>query len=352
MPNFLYRQIQQYILSLLREHKGETEFMLPSENRLAMQFGASRVSVRKALAALEEDKLVYRVQGKGTFAREPEKLLAGEGDKEMFAFISPDTRSKFNYELLRGVHEFCIRQNIRLISMCSFDSVIAEANAITAADELHCSGIIIMPIDRDSYSDELLKLSINKKNAVFVDRKLPGLPISCVSSDHFNITYDAIRYLHGKGHNKIAYINSTEKPSSAMQRIAGYEKGLLDFFGHIDKYYILAELPSHKEQIKDFTIYFKNNPDVTGIISGSGVIADALIAAMKNLGKQLKDDYDIVLIDDESSYIEDITGQKFATISQNGELIGKTAAQTLYSQLHGGPFRPADILIPVRFLHG
>ena len=236
--------------------------------------------------------------------------------------------------------------------MCTFGSVLAEANAITAAEELHCSGIILMPIDRDSYSDELLKLSINKKNAVFVDRKLPGLPISCVSSDHFNITYDAVRYLHGKGHKKIAYINLTEKPSSAMQRIAGYEKGLLDFFGHIDKYYVLAELPSHKEQIDDFTRYFKNNPDVTGIIIGSGVIADALIAAMKNLGKRLKEDYDIVLIDDESSYIEDITGQKFATIFQNGELIGKTAAQTLYSQLHGGSCSPADILIPVRFLHG
>lgn len=349
MPNFLYRQIQQYILSLLREHKGEADFRLPSENRIAMQFGASRVSVRKALAGLEEEKLVYRIQGKGTFAREPEKLLASDDGKETFAFISPDPRSKFNFEMLKGIHDFCIKRNIRLISMCSFGSVLAEANAITAADDLHCSGIIIMPIDRDSYSDELLKLSINKKNAVFVDRKLPGLPIACVSSDHFNITYEAVRYLHGKGHKKIAYLNSTEKPSSAMQRIAGYEKGLLDFFGHIDKYYVLAEMPSHREQINDFYRYFRNNPDVTGIISGSGVIADALIAAMKNLGKRLKEDYDIVLIDDESSYIEDITGQRFATISQDGGRIGKTAAETLYAQLHGGPFRPADILIPVQF---
>ena len=351
MANFLYRQIQQYVLALLREHKGEAGYKLPSENQIAMQLGASRVSVRKALAGLEEEKLIFRIQGKGTFAREPEKLLANDADTETFAFISPDTRSKFNFDILKGIHDFCLKQDIRLISMCSFDSVLVEANAITAAHDLHCSGIILMPIDRDSYSDELLRLSINKRNAVFVDRKLPGLPISCVSSDHFNITYGAVRFLHERGHEKIAYLNSTEKPSSAMQRIAGYEKGLLDFFGHIDKYYVLAEMPSHREQIGDFYRYFKNNPDVTGIISSSGVISDALIAAMKSLGKRLKEDYDIVLIDDESSYIEDITGQKFATISQNGELIGRTAAETLHAQLHGGQLRPADILIPVRFFH-
>lgn len=349
MANFLYKQIQQYILSLLREHRGETDYKLPSENRLAMQFGASRVSVRKAIAGLEEEKLVYRIQGKGTFAREPEKLLAGDTDKETFAFISPDTRSKFNFDIFKGIHDFCLKQNIRLVCMCSFDSVLAEANAITTADELQCDGIILMPIDRDSYSDELLKLCISKKSAVFVDRKLPGLPIACVSSDHFNITYEAVRYLRGKGHDKIAYLNFTEKPSSAMQRIAGYEKGLLDFYGHIDKYYLLSEMPGHKEQIGEFCRYFKSNPDVTGIISGSGAIADALIAAMKSLGKRLKDDYDLVLIDDESSYIEDITGQRFATISQNGELIGKTAAETLFAQLHGGKFSPADILIPIKF---
>ena len=88
MANFLYRQIQQYVLALLREHKGEAGYKLPSENQIAMQLGASRVSVRKALAGLEEEKLIFRIQGKGTFAREPEKLLANDADTETFAFIS------------------------------------------------------------------------------------------------------------------------------------------------------------------------------------------------------------------------------------------------------------------------
>lgn len=42
---------------------------VPSERELAVQFGASRTTVRKALLVLEEDRLVERRLGSGTFIR-------------------------------------------------------------------------------------------------------------------------------------------------------------------------------------------------------------------------------------------------------------------------------------------
>jgi len=44
---------------------------LPGENDLALQFGVSRVTVRRALAALAEQGLVMRKPGLGTVVREP-----------------------------------------------------------------------------------------------------------------------------------------------------------------------------------------------------------------------------------------------------------------------------------------
>jgi len=44
---------------------------MPSESQLAARFGVSRMTVRVVLARLERDGLVYRQQGKGTFARRP-----------------------------------------------------------------------------------------------------------------------------------------------------------------------------------------------------------------------------------------------------------------------------------------
>ncbi len=51
----------------LRIETGEWESRIPSEPELAMLFGASRETVRKALAALEAEGLLYRIHGKGTF---------------------------------------------------------------------------------------------------------------------------------------------------------------------------------------------------------------------------------------------------------------------------------------------
>lgn len=42
---------------------------LPSESRLGAQFGVSRITVRRALQTLENDRLIYRRQGLGSFVQ-------------------------------------------------------------------------------------------------------------------------------------------------------------------------------------------------------------------------------------------------------------------------------------------
>ena len=54
MAKPLYKFIQDHILHLIEENKDNRSYMLPSENQLAIKLNASRVSVRKALAELEE----------------------------------------------------------------------------------------------------------------------------------------------------------------------------------------------------------------------------------------------------------------------------------------------------------
>lgn len=50
-----------------RIEAGEWSERLPSEPELGVVFGASRETVRKALASLESEGLIYRIHGKGTF---------------------------------------------------------------------------------------------------------------------------------------------------------------------------------------------------------------------------------------------------------------------------------------------
>lgn len=63
------------IVESLREKIGSGEYapgtLLPSEIALTKIFAVSRVTVRQALAELEERGLIYRQQGRGTFVSEP-----------------------------------------------------------------------------------------------------------------------------------------------------------------------------------------------------------------------------------------------------------------------------------------
>jgi GntR family transcriptional regulator len=73
----LYAQVRAGVIQRIVAGIWKPGALLPSENRLAEEFGVSQGTVRKALDALEAENLVLRQQGKGTFvaAHTPERAL-------------------------------------------------------------------------------------------------------------------------------------------------------------------------------------------------------------------------------------------------------------------------------------
>lgn len=68
-------QLTDLVRDELAQRIGRREFppgaQLPTERDLSVAFGVSRVTVRRALAALTDEGLVFAVQGRGTFVRTP-----------------------------------------------------------------------------------------------------------------------------------------------------------------------------------------------------------------------------------------------------------------------------------------
>lgn len=69
---------KQSIIELIKEQKIQPDNKLPSEADLMEMLGVSRYTVREALALLEQDKIIYKRQGKGTFVKKvPVKIESG-----------------------------------------------------------------------------------------------------------------------------------------------------------------------------------------------------------------------------------------------------------------------------------
>lgn len=69
---------KKHILEYISKNKLKPDDTLPSEAELVKMLGVSRYTVREALALLEQEKIVYRIQGKGTFInRRPVHIESG-----------------------------------------------------------------------------------------------------------------------------------------------------------------------------------------------------------------------------------------------------------------------------------
>lgn len=62
-----HSRLVEQLQVLVQDTRDRGDTCLPSERELCERFGVSRVTVRNALAVLEEQGQIYRVQGKGAF---------------------------------------------------------------------------------------------------------------------------------------------------------------------------------------------------------------------------------------------------------------------------------------------
>lgn len=69
---------KQSIIEFIKEQRIQPDEKLPSEAELMDMLGVSRYTIREALALLEQDKIIYKIQGKGTFVKKvPVKIESG-----------------------------------------------------------------------------------------------------------------------------------------------------------------------------------------------------------------------------------------------------------------------------------
>ncbi len=91
MPQPLYGQVRQLLVERIQNGEWMVGDSLPNEGDLAKKFGVSVGTVRKAIEGLENNGLVKRIQGRGTYVagigshvlRQKFVRLRGEDDKDV-----------------------------------------------------------------------------------------------------------------------------------------------------------------------------------------------------------------------------------------------------------------------------
>lgn len=328
MGKFLYQEIKDYLLGLIKEHKSEPHYQLPSENQLALKFATTRITAKRALTELQEEGYIYRVHGKGSFIN-PEIASNKElRTNDFICMLLPNLESRFIADMIAGTKQYLKEQGYHLLLLSEAQKDLSESKLISHIVELGVKGIIVFPNSRATYNKDLLLLALNKFPVVFVDRTLQDLDISSVTSDHTEIGRKGAQLLFDKGCKNIGFITMPpEYSSSIAQRINGYEKAHAENELYIKSHNVLLLRKNDPNQVNTICKYLKEHPDLQGLLSYGGKVGLNLYRALAMTGISVPEQLKIVFLDDEYEEFQDFLPFSPTCISQQAAEIGRQAAQ-------------------------
>lgn len=200
---------------------------LPGENEMAQEYGMSRQTVRQALSLLEQEQLIERRQGSGTYVRcgEPRRKRSwnvGVMATYISEYIFPS--------ILRGIEAELSEEGFFPLLSATKNQVDNERRMLEEYIDKQVDGLIVegtksaLPNPNLPLYEKLREMGIP---VVFFNGYYPALE-GCVS-----VTMDdragglqAVEYLVARGHRKIGGIFKSDD-MQGLGRYDGYTRGLL-----------------------------------------------------------------------------------------------------------------------------
>ena len=196
---------------------------LPKEVDLAAELAVSRVTLRPALDLLEIEKLITRIKGIGTFARDEKteriKLLAiaEQGDPEKADYVS----NPFLF-ILPCLQAAADRMNASL--------EICESRSLLGLDPKRCAAKIVEGGIQGIFwlsnffagKEPLLetvrrtRLPVLLPHSNLADAEITGF--AAMGTNYDELTRDGLRYLATMGHRRVAYIGDADMHGVPLEK--------------------------------------------------------------------------------------------------------------------------------------
>ncbi|MBO4630282.1 MAG: LacI family DNA-binding transcriptional regulator, partial [Lentisphaeria bacterium] len=184
--------------------------ILPMEPELAEQLGVSRNTVRSALARLTLENYIVRIKGQGTFvnrsAGEDARILVMVRDEE--GITTPDRY------ILPGIQQEAAAMNLQ-VDTCTCLSLTAGSPeaAVRRIMDKNYRGIISMESNFNG-TEPIIDILKRTGLPVLLPHAMPhdaeNTPFAVMGTDYHQVMRDALQYLAGLGHRRIAYLAYSE----------------------------------------------------------------------------------------------------------------------------------------------
>ena len=356
-----YEQIALDLQNIVDEKLKRNDVRFPTEAELGRQFQVSRVTIRRALAILEEKGLLVRRQGSGCFltGRAPDS----SGNQLALLLSSP-----FSYRspgIVNGVRRIASREGFLLSVYDMRNSLQTERQILTDFLSSTPRGLILEDFSSiPNPNSDLLEQLVAQDSRVPVV-SLFGSHGMEASSGYFsrpvissvceNLSQGAeilVRELTARGHRKIAGLfPACTKPDTdrfhswlLALRNAGLSLNTDFLFlpGNLETEEILSGKSARLSAFLDAV-----SARCTALVCSNDLLAAAAAQQLKKKGLHIPED--LCLASFEESYLHQLSPIRTASLRGCG-CIGEQAANLLFRMIRGG--NAENLLLPLSFSDG
>jgi LacI family transcriptional regulator len=220
------------------------------------------------------------------------------GKSNVIALVIPRYEGVFYsfyaLQLIRGIGTLC--------SVLKLDLLLHLTDARSILNLRGMGGVIFADIigNRQQLEDALAQ----NIPSVVINNYIDDLPVDCIAVDNAKGAQDAVNYLIGLGHRRVAHITGDLITQSAALRFEGYKNALKKNNIRFDPAYVFKTDYSRGQARAAAESLIKMPDPATAVFVASDSMALEVMTVARELGKNIPDDLSIIGFDDNPSGLD------------------------------------------------
>lgn len=347
----MYRRIYEDLLSLIKSGDIQPGDRLPSEAELGKRYGASRITVAKAVNELHAQGLVSRRAGSGTRV-----LAQGASHGHLFGALIPDLGQTEIFEpICRGMMKLPLAKAHSLL----MGHFIGGPSQQEQETESLChryiaqkvSGVFFAPLEFTPQKD-----AVNRRIASALDRA--GIKVvlldRCYAPYPLRSKYDLVgidnrqagflitQHLLRHGARRIVFIAKPGSANTVTARIAGYREALVAHGLRLHQNLVCYGDPEESGFIRRLLRDYK--PEA--LVCANDITAARVMVGLAEYGVRVPEEMRIVGIDDVK--YASLLPVPLTTQHQNCDEIGAMAMMTMLQRVENPDLPTIDVLLQTK----
>lgn len=309
---------------------------------------AARVSIATVSHVLNHSKYVSpplrrRVEGAArALDYRPDRLASGLRRRRLPAIglLVSDITNPFYTELARAIEDHAAASGYHVILGNTDERVAKQQEYLDVFLSLHVAGLIVAPVgERAEGFAESVRDGVP---TVFVNRRIPGLPVPVVTCDNALGAYLATMHFLRTGHDRIGLVRPDWTTSTLEERTDGYRRALATLGHPFDPELVWTGPARRGAAVRLAEAALDRRPRVTALLVLSSAMVEGILEAFRRRGVHCPGDLGLIVYNDQR--LAEFVDPPLTCVAQPTREMGRVAVEQLLGALRGmAPTAPAAL---------